>query len=149
MCLFSFMVRFRQRFLLAMVLWVLVSCNKSYTITPDPLATNIIALTGSEGAYSRWRLNKIAIDQVTQPANTINKDYYKLYQLNGSFEDGDGLRGKWSLVTKDSLREVVTNTQSGSYAVQQYHITKLTRTELSLSYLVNTREVSISFTAEK
>lgn len=143
------MARLRQWYLPAIVLMALVSCSKSYTITPDPLATNIIALTGSEGAYSRWRLNKILIEQVTQPANTINKDYYKLYQLNGSFEDGDGVRGKWSLVTKDSLREVVTNTQSGSYAVQQYRITKLTRTELSLSYFVNAREVTISFTAEK
>ncbi len=146
---FSSMARLRQWYLPAIVLMALVSCSKSYTITPDPLATNIIALTGSEGAYSRWRLNKILIEQVTQPANTINKDYYKLYQLNGSFEDGDGVRGKWSLVTKDSLREVVTNTQSGSYAVQQYRITKLTRTELSLSYFVNAREVTISFTAEK
>lgn len=143
------MVGFRQWCLPIVALLVLVSCSKSYTITPDPFATNIIALTGSEGAYSKWRLNKIAIGQVTQPANTINKDYYKSYQLNRSFEDGDGLRGKWSLVAKDSLREVVTNIQSGSYAIQQYHITRLTRTELSFSYFVNGRAVSISFTAEK
>lgn len=149
MYLFSYIGRFRQWCLPAAAFLVLVSCNKSYTITPDPLATNIIALTGSEGVYSKWRLNKVAIEQVTQPANTINKEYFKSYQLNGSFEDGDGLHGKWSLVTKDSLREVVTNTQSGSYAIQQYHIIKLTRTELSLGYLVNAKEVSISFTAEK
>lgn len=149
MYLFSSMVGFRQWCLPIVALLVLVSCSKSYTITPDPFATNIIALTGSEGAYSKWRLNKIAIGQVTQPANTINKDYYKSYQLNRSFEDGDGLRGKWSLVAKDSLREVVTNIQSGSYAIQQYHITRLTRTELSFSYFVNGRAVSISFTAEK
>lgn len=149
MYLFSSLVRSWQWCTLAGILFVPLSCNKAYTITPDPLATNIIALTGSEGAYSKWRLNKIAIEQVTQPANTINKDYYKSYQLNGSFEDGDGLRGKWSLVAKDSLREIVTNTQSGAYAIQQFHINKLTRTELSLSYFVNAKEVSISFTAER
>lgn len=94
-------------------------------------------------------LKKIAIEQVTQPADTINKAYFRSCQLNGRFEYGDGLRGKWSLVAKDSLREVVTNAQPGAYAIQQSHITKLTRTELSLSYFVNSREVSISFTAEK
>lgn len=135
--------------------WILLllcfsfSCSKQSFDNPDPLAKNIIALTGSEGAYARWRLNSITMDQVQQPQNTVNKEYYKTYLLNGSFEDGDGLRGKWKMITADSLREVVTNTLTGAYAIQTYQIANLTRTSLTLRYKVNTREVSISFTAEK
>lgn len=137
------------RSLTSMCLFFLLSCSKQAAINPDPLAKHIIALTGSEGAYSRWRLHKISMNRVEQPQSTINKEYYKAYLLNGNFEDGDGLKGKWKMVTADSLREVVTNTMTGAYAIQTYQITQLTRTELSLRYLVNAKEVSISFTAEK
>lgn len=137
------------RILISVCLFLLLSCSKQAVTNPDPLAKNIIALTGSEGAYSRWRLHKISMNRVEQPQNTINKEYYKAYLLNGNFEDGDGLRGKWKMVTADSLREVVTNTMTGAYAIQTYQITNLTRTELSLRYLVNAKEVSISFMAEK
>lgn len=130
-------------------LFFLLSCSKQAVTNPDPLAKHIIALTGSEGAYSRWRLHKITMNRVEQAQNTVNKEYYKAYLLNGNFEDGDGLRGKWKMVTADSLREVVTNTLTGAYAIQTYQITNLTRTELSLRYLVNAKEVSISFVAEK
>lgn len=143
----SYTIRLRSCFFVAVLF--LLSCSKQAVNNPDPLAKNIIALTGSEGAYSRWRLNKIMMNRVEQPQNTVNKEYYKAYLLNGTFEDGDGLRGKWKMVTTDSLREVVTNTMTGAYAIQTYQITNLTRTELSLRYLVNAKEVSISFTAEK
>lgn len=139
----------RSRSWLFLCLFSFLSCNKQGVTNPDQLAKQIIALTGSEGAYARWRLNKITMNRVEQPRSGVNKEYYKTYLLNGNFEDGDGLRGKWKMVTADSLRETVTNTVTGSNVIQTYRITYLTRTELSLLYLVNAQEVSISFTAEK
>lgn len=126
-----------------------LSCNKQYNPAPDPLSIPISYLTGKNGAYSRWTLQSIYINQQPQFLNTGGSRYYKSYLLNGTYLDGDGFRGKWVLINKDSLREIITNTQSGSFAVQQYRILELTDKVLSLSYKPDSNQVSLKFMAEK
>lgn len=127
---------------------IMVSCNKSYTGL-DPLSTQITHLTGSNGAYSMWRLQSLYINRQLQPVGSVRSGYYKTYQLNGNYQDADGLKGNWSLVAKDSLREVITNTNSGIKAVQGYRITNLTATELALTYKTSSGDILLNFLAEK
>lgn len=146
------MSRKKGRFLGCLWVWagigcILVSCNKSYTGL-DPLSTQITQLTGSNGAYSMWRLQSMYINRQLQTLGSGRSAYYKSYRLNGIYQDADGLMGNWKMVSKDSLQEVITNTASGVKAKQGYHIANLTSTQLALTYKTTAGDVALNFAAE-
>lgn len=127
-----------------------ISCNKQYDPGHDPLSVPISYLTGKNGSYSRWTIQSMYINEQPQLlGGSSGSRYYKAYLQNGTYLDGDGLRGKWALVRNDSLREIITNTISGSFAVQQYRILQLTDTILSLSYNQGNNKIRLKFRAEK
>lgn len=128
---------------------LLLSCNKQYAPAPDPLNGAIINLTGNNGSFSKWALQSLYINNSPQPVISRNNTYYKSYMLNGTYEDADGLRGKWSMISKDSLREIITNTTNGTYATQNYRILSLTDKNLSLFYTVPSGNVQLNFMATK
>lgn len=124
---------------------LLAGCNKQYTPVPNPAEQAIIHLTGNNGAYSLWRLHNLVIDNSLRPY----ADYSMTYNLNGSFKDSDGMKGTWTLVNKDSVSQKISNATSGVYAVQGYRIVNISATQLNLSYWVNNRPVSASYSAER
>ncbi len=131
------------------VLFTFSACNKGYIPVPNAADQNIIYLTGSAGAYSQWRLNTLQIGNTSQAMTPAYTNYSIIYKLNGSFQDSDGMKGTWTMVSKDSLSQKVTNATTGVYAVQGYHIVSLTETQLQLSYTANNKLVNASYIAER
>ncbi len=132
-----FRVFLQTGFVPAMALFIFLlwgSCKKDSLSISDPLGESITDLTGKNGAFARWRLESMYVNQVLQPLPSAGSPYYKIYQLGGAYQDGDGLRGRWNMLSKDSLLEIITNTSSGSYAKQGYRIVELSDTQLKLSY---------------
>lgn len=143
----------RKRFVWLMG-WILLascmlfSCTKTYSGL-DPLSSSITHLTGNNGAYSKWLLQSMYINQLIQPVGSNNLTYFKSYQLNGSYSDADGLKGTWKMITKDSLQEVITNAPGTSKAIQGYRIEKLSDTGLTLTYTTSSGKIILNFVAGK
>lgn len=142
---------FSPRFLFSclVVLFMFPACNKGYIPVPNPVDQNIIYLTGSTGAYARWKLNTLVIGNTSQAMTPPYIDYAITYKLNGTFQDTDGMKGTWTMVNKDSISQKVTNANTGVYAVQGYHIVNLSATELTLRYTANNKVVNAAYTAER
>jgi len=127
----------------------LTACNKEYAPVPSATEQNIIYLTGSNGAYSDWKLNTLAIGNTNQPMTPPLSDYSIIYYLNGTFKDSDGMKGTWALINKDSISQKITNAANGVYAVQGYRIVNLNATQLTVSYSANGKSVNAAYVAER
>jgi hypothetical protein len=142
----------RATFRLFLLLWVLVLstfCNKTYSPILDPIQNNIVLLTGNSRAIADWKLTNLYIDQVRQPLTAGMNTYSITYNLNGKFQDSDGMEGVWTLETADSLRHKIINNPGVMNPVQGFRILNLTSTDLALRYYVNGKTVQANYTIVK
>lgn len=133
----------------SIVLLLAAACSKQSEFSPDSLEKNIISLTGSNGAYTGWQLCSVVINNVSQPTNAATSSYQKHYNLNGAYTDTDGLKGNWKMY-KDSLSEAfISPSNTANITSQAYKVTKITDSQLVLEYCVNTKKITLFFSAFK
>jgi hypothetical protein len=127
-------------------LTLFVSCSKSYD--PANLTNDKVALLTGQPDSVSWVLNTI---QVNNTSDTAAKGAVKIYHADGSFTDNLGFTGFWTMYSRDSLIESSHPcvNPDAPYTTQNFHIDRLDKGRLQLTYTNADKKIKLLYDANK
>lgn len=102
--------------------------------------------TSSTAKIGKWKITALVIGNTPQTLTAGQLNYIKQYTSTGQYADSDGIVGTWSIPSSDSLVEIYSNYPGGTLS-QSYKISNLSATQMTLTYYVNSTNVTATYTA--
>jgi len=134
-------------FILIILSYLSISCSKS----SEPVISKPQILVGLNTNTNTWHLTSISINNVNQPLTLTQKNYYKKYYSDYSFETSDGYKGTWKFTNVNTLIETYNNVSINGIAYQSYtyvfNTDNLNLPTLTLQYSDNGQYVSTVYSA--
>lgn len=131
---------------LLLTLTFFTSCTKGYD--PDNLSNDkSVLLTGQPDSVN-WLLTSIQVNNVT---DTTGKGASKVYHPDGTFIDNLGFTGYWTLYSRDSLIESTRSSvnPNATYFTNHFHIDRLDKGRLQLTYTDADKKIRLVYDASK
>ena len=125
----------------------MVSCTKQAEADFVPTTSNKSLLVGTGPFQKIWILTDLSIDQVPQKLSYAQKNYTKVYNLDGFFKSSDGFTGTWEMSNNSTLNENISNLPSGANTQQSFTIVSLSSYYLTLQYTINGSQITTTYTA--
>lgn len=131
---------------LVFTLMLYTSCTKSYD-SENLISDKVALLTGQPDSVN-WVLNAI---RVNNTVDTAAKGALKVYRPDGTFTDNLGFTGFWTLYSRDSLIESSRPcvNPDAPYSTNHFHIDRLDKGRLQLTYTDADKKIKLVYDANK
>ena len=97
----------------------------------------LVESTLSNNSSRTWKLEMFLKNDNAQSLTPGQLIYTKTYKKDNTWEDSDGYKGTYSVITEKQLQEVTKNASGGGLSTIDYTIVKITTESLTVEYTFN------------